>query len=112
MHWLGHGCVAGCFTGEDRGETGARERRAGVVARAWRQERARERSRRPRWRARHRAAWDAGEEDVKGGVGLGRLEWWASPWATGNSFPLILFNLSFLFFVICFGSDKNTKPFH
>ena len=65
------------------------------------------------------ARWHSTEQ--LGCAGRGRRRpcpWWAgwagwagSAWATGKDFPIFLFNLSFLFLYICFGSDKNIKPF-
>src|ERR1041385_6294124 len=61
----------------------------------------------------HRAAWRRGAgKKTPLPLWAGWAGWAVLAWATCKYFPISLFNLSFLFLYICFGSDKNTKPFY
>src|ERR1041385_419361 len=61
----------------------------------------------------HQAAWRRGAgKKTPLPLWAGWAGWAGFAWATGKSFPIFLFNLSFLFLYICFGSDKNIKPFY
>ena len=60
----------------------------------------------------HRASWVRGAgKKTPLPLWAGWAGWAVLAWATGKDFPIFLFNLSFLFLYICFGSDKISTHF-